>query len=128
MDLITGIVKSNLEHYGDHLVNLYQKVKVGGALQTTEREKAALFNITDQYQLIRGEKDQPIDELSFTRIFNKLNQNTALRQMVQWGGGGAVKPKKLVVSKRLHPIYLDYLDYKSSQLSTTGIDRFSGSS
>ncbi len=117
MDLITGLVKSHLEHYGDQLVNLYQKVKVGGALQTTDREKAALFHIADHYQQVKGKKGRPVDELTFTSIFNNLNQNTALRQMVQWGGAG-LKPKKIVVSRRLHPIYLDYLDYRSSQLST----------
>ena len=50
IDLVTGLIKNKIEKYGDLLVNLYTKVKKGGALTTNARERKALYKLADQYQ------------------------------------------------------------------------------
>ncbi len=125
LNLLKGLVKTQLEKYGDELVNLYQKVKRGGALTTSKEERQALYNLADKYQIMRGNTN-PINAAEFTGLVNSIKENVALKQMVQWGGGtDGLKQKNTKPSKRLAPLYQDYLlNYKSSQFSTDG--KFSG--
>ena len=125
-NLIKAIVKTQMEKYGDLLVNLYQKVKNGGALTTTDNEKKALYNLAERYTDLRG-GTSPVNEIDFTNLVRSIKQNKPLRQMIQWGGTTmtntklAKEAKVAKESNRLHPLYCEYLiHYRSSQLSTDG--------
>ena len=115
LDTLKGLVKTHLVKYGDHLSNLYQKVKTGGALNTTTKERIALYQLANKTQKTKGD-DKTMDELSFTKLFNKIGENLTLNQMTQWGGSyplGKIKSKKVSgrPSRRLRSIYYNYLDY-----------------
>ena len=114
IDLAKGIIKTNIVKYGDLLTSLYERVKKGGALETTDKEKGALYKLANNYQKTNNITEGPINEQDFTKIVRNLNKNVALRQMIQWGGSNDIKP-----SKRLRPLYKEYCRYyRSSQLST----------
>ena len=122
-NLIKAIVKTQMEKYGDLLVNLYQKVKKGGALTTTDNEKKALYNLAENYSNLRG-GNSPVNEIDFTNLVRSIKQNKPLQQMIQWGGTLVINNNCRSLdkaSKRLKPLYWDYLlHYRSSQLSTVG--------
>jgi hypothetical protein len=121
-NLIKAIVKTQMEKYGDLLVNLYQKVKEGGALTTTDNEKKALYNLAENYSNLRG-GNTPVNEIDFTNLVRNIKQNKPLQQMIQWGGSSIFNNGRSLTkaSKRLQPLYLDYLlHYRSSQSSTVG--------
>jgi len=104
------------------LVNLYQKVKEGGALTTTDNEKKALYNLAENYSNLRG-GNTPVNEIDFTNLVRNIKQNKPLQQMIQWGGSSIINNDRSLTkaSKRLQPLYLDYLlHYRSSQSSTVG--------
>lgn len=142
IDLVTGLFKNQIEKYGDLLVNLYTKVKKGGALTTNVRERKALYRLADQYQDILVKKsvnknkanknldrDKIIDilpEINFTELVNGIKKNIVVQQMTQWGGSTNYQSNIVrsthKSSKRLSPLYQDYISYKSSQLSNTGWD------
>lgn len=85
VDLIKGLVKDKMRKYGDLLVNLYEKVKKGGALETTIQEKKVIFKMANKYGDLQGVVT-PISQVDFSNIFNGIRNNVVIKQMVQWGG------------------------------------------
>ena len=99
-NLIKAIVKTQMEKYGDLLVNLYQKVKNGGALTTTDNEKKALYNLAENYSNLRG-GNTPVNEIDFTNLVRNIKQNKPLQQMIQWGGTYQTLAKTALTNKHL---------------------------
>ena len=118
VDLIKGLVKNNMKKYGDLLVNLYEKVKGGGALETTSQERKILYSMANRYGQLQG-FTKPINEVGFTNLFNAIRDNVVLQQMVQWGGGknlnmiNTTRPRNPRYhnssSIRVKPLYRNYI-------------------
>ena len=121
IDLIKGVLKTNLETYGDLLVTLYHKVKKGGALTTTPSERGALYKLANKYQskLKNNNKNNnknnknPLSEIDFSNLVKGIGDNIVVKQMVQWGGSEKNLNKYHKYhqkSKRLKVLYLDYIN------------------
>ena len=119
IDLIKGVLKTNLETYGDLLVTLYHKVKKGGALTTTPSEREVLYKLANKYQSKlkknnNNNKNNPLSEIDFSNLVKGIGDNIVVKQMVQWGGSEKNLNKYHKYhqkSKRLKILYLDYINY-----------------
>lgn len=104
LNLIRGSIKRYITHYGDLLVNLYAKVKVGGALDTTKQEREAIYRLADRYQQMGGREDKPMSEKRFTELVRSIPKLHTVELPVQTGGSGYREP-----SRRVSVLYYDYL-------------------
>ena len=107
-NLLTGAIKQYITKYGDYLVDVYQKVKVGGALRTSKQERDAVFRLAHKYQQFGGQANRPMSERNFTQMVRSIPTITG-RNRPHQSGGGFHRPVSNQPSRRLRPIYRDYL-------------------